>query len=72
MYIPASEYEIRRSLDRNLSANYSVIMPGDVVTGDLSAPATAGTVEKFTVQLPTGRYYPIMSENDGMGLLPDT
>ena len=59
--IPAAEYEIRRSLERNLSANYSVIMPGDVVIGNLTAPANAGTKEKFTLQLPTGGYNPIMT-----------
>ena len=61
LQITATEYEIRRGLEHNLSANYSVIMPGDVVQGNLSAPATAGTVEEFTVQLPKGENNLIMS-----------
>ena len=60
LHISATEYEIRRGLEHDLSANYSVIMPGDVVQGNLSAPATAGTVEEFTVQLPKGENNLIM------------
>ena len=50
----AAEYEIRRGYEHSLTANYSVVIPGDVVQGNLSAPATAGTVEQFILQLPTG------------------
>ena len=52
--LSAAEYEIRRGYERNLTANYSVVLPGDVVQGDLSSPATSGTVEVFVLQLPAG------------------
>ena len=52
--LSAAEYEIRQGYEQNLSANYSVIMPGDVVQGNLSSPATSGTVEVFVLQLPAG------------------